>query len=78
MTPLIKNGAGKVAIFSFASINKVLGRSIIKCLEKKPTSTLIDSRNKKSEYISNLKLESLTVKFLLGKGVFGNVVCVED
>ena len=56
----------------------MLGRTLKRCLDQKPTMVINDTQKKKEDYIKKLKLSEFNVKYELGEGMFGKVLCVED
>ena len=76
---LMKNGKGHVAQIPFASINKILGKSIDLLLKRPISQEQIKNYDDlRNQYIRGLKLKDFKVVSKLGEGQFGNVVCVED
>ena len=68
-----------MGLLPFSSINKILGKSIDLLMKKPiPKEQLASFEETRNQYIKNLKLKDLTIKFKLGEGEFGKVFCVED
>lgn len=76
LSEIKKEKDGKVAVFEFSKIKKVLDKNLNRLFQE--PLFIPNTSDEKKIYYDNLTLDKLTIKHELGEGLFGKVYCVED